>query len=146
MCRENDRHPFLSTGTLLMRRSYCEVSKTIMKFALSEDIQARCFVKSSQVRPLRSRKELEYSRTLRTLDTNAANPVAINRYQYVHVCFRFASSAVKLAPKILVLWRCGCRIWVAKATALEFRGPRGDGAAEHRRGEVGGARGRGPLT
>ena len=26
-----------------------------------------------------------YSLTLRTLDTNAANPVAINRYQYVRL-------------------------------------------------------------
>ena len=37
------------------------------------------------IRSLRPRKELEYSLTLRTLDTNAANPVAINRYQYVRL-------------------------------------------------------------
>ena len=30
-------------------------------------------------------KELEYSLTLRPLDTNAANIVAINRYQYVRL-------------------------------------------------------------
>ena len=34
---------------------------------------------------LRSIKELEYSLTLRTLDTNAANIVAISRYQYVRL-------------------------------------------------------------
>ena len=34
---------------------------------------------------LRARKELEYSPTLQTLDTYAANPVAINRYQYVRL-------------------------------------------------------------
>ena len=34
---------------------------------------------------LRSIKELEYSLTLRTRDTNAANIVAINRYQYVRL-------------------------------------------------------------
>ena len=33
----------------------------------------------------RSIKELEYSLTLRTLDTNAANLVAISRYQYVRL-------------------------------------------------------------
>ena len=33
----------------------------------------------------RSIKELEYSLTLRTLDTNAANIVAISRYQYVRL-------------------------------------------------------------
>ena len=33
----------------------------------------------------RSIKELEYSLTLRPLDTNAANLVAINRYQYVRL-------------------------------------------------------------
>ena len=35
---------------------------------------------------MRSRKELEYSLTLRTLDTNAANPVAISRCQFVSLC------------------------------------------------------------
>ena len=33
----------------------------------------------------RSIKELEYSLTLRTLDTNAANIVAISHYQYVRL-------------------------------------------------------------
>ena len=33
----------------------------------------------------RSIKELEYSLTLQTLDTNAANIVAISRYQYVRL-------------------------------------------------------------
>ena len=33
----------------------------------------------------RSIKDLEYSLTLRTLDTNTANPVAINRYQFVRL-------------------------------------------------------------
>ena len=33
----------------------------------------------------RSIKELEYSLTLRTLDTNAANVVVISRYQYVRL-------------------------------------------------------------
>ena len=40
---------------------------------------------SLRVQSLRSIKELEYSLTLRTLDTNAANIVAINRYQYVRL-------------------------------------------------------------
>ena len=40
---------------------------------------------SKQGWSLRSIKELEYSLTLRTLDTNAANLVAINRYQYVRL-------------------------------------------------------------
>ena len=40
---------------------------------------------SLQMQSLRSIKELEYSLTLRTLDTNAANIVAINRYQYVRL-------------------------------------------------------------
>ena len=38
---------------------------------------------SQRLRSLRSKKELEYSPTLQALDTNAANPVAINRYQFV---------------------------------------------------------------
>jgi hypothetical protein len=38
-----------------------------------------------RVQSLRSRKELEYSLTLRTLYTNAANLVAIDRYQCVRL-------------------------------------------------------------
>ena len=38
---------------------------------------------SLRVYSSRSGKELECSITLQALDTNAANPVAINRYQYV---------------------------------------------------------------
>ena len=38
---------------------------------------------SLRVQSLRSIKELEYSRTLRTLYTNAANIVAIHCYQFV---------------------------------------------------------------
>ena len=45
--------------------------------------QSTGLLKRARVQYVRSRKELEYSLTLRTLDTNAANPVAINRYQYV---------------------------------------------------------------
>ena len=40
---------------------------------------------SQRIWSLRSRKELEYSLTLRTLDTNAANIVVISRYQYVRL-------------------------------------------------------------
>ena len=40
---------------------------------------------SLRLQSLRSRKELEYSRTFRTLDTNAANPAAINHYQFVRL-------------------------------------------------------------
>ena len=48
--------------------------------SLGEHTLTLCWVQS-----LRSRKELEYSLTLRTLDTNTANPVAINRYQFVRL-------------------------------------------------------------
>ena len=51
----------------------------------------------------RSIKELEYSLTLRPLDTNAANIVAINRYQYLRLLPARVVSAYS-APTMLAIF------------------------------------------
>ena len=51
----------------------------------------------------RSIKELEYSLTLRTLDTNAATIVAISRYQYVRLLPAHVVSAYA-APTLFAIF------------------------------------------
>ena len=55
---------------------------------------------------MRSRKELEYSLTLRPLDTNAANLVAISRYQYVQLLPARVVSAYSTRTMLAIFLSC----------------------------------------